>query len=120
MALRHLADLAALGVRLSIDDYGAGQASLAYLKNLPVHELKIDQSFVRSLTESPKDGAIVRSTVALGHALGLTVVAEGVETAADQSWLQAADCDIAQGYFIARPMPAEAFAAWVSSWSGNR
>ena len=120
MAQRHLADLAALGVRLSIDDYGAGQASLAYLKNLPVHELKIDQSFVRSLTESPKDGAIVRSTVALGHALGLTVVAEGVETAADQSWLQAADCDIAQGYFIARPMPAEAFAAWVSSWSGNR
>lgn len=113
LALTHLAGLAALGLKLSIDDYGAGQASLAYLKLLPVHELKIDQSFIDSLSSSPKDAAIVRSTVALGHALGLTVVAEGVESQADLDWLRAAGCDIAQGYFISRPVAAAAFAEWL-------
>jgi len=113
LALAHLAELAALGLKLSIDDYGAGQASLSYLKSLPVHELKIDQSFIGSLATSPKDAAIVRSTIALGHALGLTVVAEGIEGEADLDWLAAAGCDIGQGYFISRPMAAPAFADWI-------
>ena len=114
LAQAHLTELACFGVKLSIDDYGAGQASLAYLKSLPVHELKIDQSFVRSLASAPKDAAIVQSTIALGHALGLAVVAEGIETAADLAWLRNAGCDIGQGYFIARPMAVSAFADWES------
>ncbi len=113
LAQAHLAELADFGVKLSIDDYGAGQASLAYLKSLPVHELKIDQSFIRSLGTTPKDAAIVRSTIALGHALGMAVVAEGIETEADLAWLREAGCDIGQGYFIARPMAADAFAQWL-------
>jgi len=115
LALSHLAELAAIGLKLSIDDYGAGQASLSYVKSLPVHELKIDQSFIGSLATSPKDAAIVRSTITLGHALGLTVVAEGIESEADLDWLMAAGCDIGQGYFIARPMTAAAFADWISA-----
>ena len=113
LAQVHLAELADLGIKLSIDDYGAGQASLAYVKSLPVHELKIDQSFINSLALSPKDAAIVRSTVALGHALGLSVVAEGIESQTDLDWLREVSCDIGQGYFIARPMPAADFAAWL-------
>jgi diguanylate cyclase (GGDEF)-like protein len=114
LAQQHLAVLAQLGVKLSIDDYGVGQASLAYVRNLPVHELKIDQTFTRSLGNSAKDAAIVRSTIAMGHALGLTVVAEGVETAADLDWLRAHGCDIAQGYWIARPMSAAELSGWLS------
>ncbi|CAB1368671.1 putative bifunctional diguanylate cyclase/phosphodiesterase [Denitratisoma oestradiolicum] len=119
LALSHLAELAAIGLKLSIDDYGAGQASLSYVKSLPVHELKIDQSFVGSLATSPKDAAIVRSTIALGHALGLTVVAEGIESEADLRWLEAAGCDIGQGYFISRPLTADAFADWLSTRQGG-
>lgn len=117
LAQAHLAELARFGIKLSIDDYGAGQASLAYLKSLPVHELKIDQSFVRSLGGSSKDAAIVQSTIALGHALDLAVVAEGIETETDLAWLRTAGCDIGQGYFIARPMAAAAFADWVAAAS---
>lgn len=120
LAQAHLEELAAFGVKLSIDDYGAGQASLAYVKSLPVHELKIDQSFIRSLADSPKDVAIVRSTIALGHALDFAVVAEGIETEADLAWLRESGCDIGQGYFIARPMAAAAFVDWVAGsgpWS---
>jgi diguanylate cyclase (GGDEF)-like protein len=120
LALSHLGQLAAIGLKLSIDDYGAGQASLAYLKSLPVHELKIDQSFIGSLTASPKDAAIVRSTITLGHALGLTVVAEGIEGETDLAWLEAADCDIGQGYFIARPMAAAAFGDWLAAHAASR
>ena len=114
LAQSHLEELAAFGVKLSIDDYGAGQASLTYVKSLPVHEIKIDQSFIRSLDNSPKDVAIVRSTIALGHALGFAVVAEGIETEADLAWLRESGCDIGQGYFIARPMAVAAFVDWVS------
>ena len=113
LAQQHLVELANLGVKLSIDDYGVGQASLAYVRNLPVHELKIDQTFTRSLGNSTKDAAIVRSTIAMGHALGLTVVAEGVETAADLDWLAAQGCDLAQGYWIARPIPAADLPDWL-------
>lgn len=115
LAQSHLQQLADFGVKLSIDDYGAGQASLAYVKSLPVHELKIDQSFIRMLAESPKDVAIVHSTIALGHALGLLVVAEGIETEADLAWLRENGCDVGQGYFIARPMAAAALGEWIAS-----
>jgi diguanylate cyclase (GGDEF)-like protein len=115
LAQAHLQQLADFGVKLSIDDYGAGQASLAYVKSLPVHEIKIDQSFIRSLADSPKDVAIVRSTIALGHALDFAVVAEGIETEADLAWLRENGCDIGQGYFIARPMAAAAFGDWVAA-----
>jgi diguanylate cyclase (GGDEF)-like protein len=115
LALSHLNDLAALGVKLSIDDYGVGQASLAYLKSLPVNELKLDRSFVTAITESPRNAAIVQSTIMLSHALGLSVVAEGVETEAELAWLRANGCDVAQGYRIARPMPAAELAGWVAS-----
>ncbi len=116
LALAHLRELAELGFKLSIDDYGVGQAALAYLKTLPVHELKIDQTFVCSIADSPRNAAIVRSTIVLCHALGLSVVAEGVETPDDLAWLARNECDTAQGYGIARPMPAEDLAAWVASY----
>jgi diguanylate cyclase (GGDEF)-like protein len=116
LALAHLADLAALGIKLSIDDYGVGQASLAYLKILPVNELKLDRSFVTSIDTSPRNSAIVESTIMLSHALGLTVVAEGVETEAELRWLIAHGCDVVQGYGIARPMPAALLPAWIASF----
>lgn len=116
LALEHLSELAGLGLKLSIDDYGAGQASLAYLKTLPVHELKIDQMFIRHVTESPRDAAIVQSTILLSHALGLSVVAEGAETPADLAWLRNNGCDLGQGYGIARPMPSNDLPAWISAY----
>lgn len=116
LALANLSELAGLGLKLSIDDYGAGQASLSYLKTLPVHELKIDQAFVTSVGDSAKDAAIVKSTILLGQALGLSVVAEGAETPADLAWLCTNGCDVAQGYGIARPMPARELPAWVAAY----
>ncbi|MBS4097508.1 MAG: EAL domain-containing protein [Sulfuricella sp.] len=116
LALANLSELAGLGLKLSIDDFGTGQASLSYLKRLPVHELKIDQSFVTSVCDSPKDAAIVDSTILLGHALGLSIVAEGAETPADLTWLRDHRCDIAQGYGIARPMPGEQLPAWIAAY----
>ncbi|GAB3400046.1 EAL domain-containing protein [Massilia agilis] len=119
LAMAHLADFAALGIKLSIDDYGVGQASLAYLKLLPVNELKLDRSFVTAIDQSPKNSAIVQSTIMLGHALGLSVVAEGIETDAEMRWLLEHDCDVGQGYRIARPMPAEKLPDWIASFSAN-
>jgi diguanylate cyclase (GGDEF)-like protein len=95
------------GVRVSIDDFGAGQTSLAYLASLPVAELKIDKGFVMAMSADTKNAAIVRSIIELGHSLGLTVTAEGVETQAILVDLTAADCDLVQGYFLARPLTAE-------------
>ncbi|SNS83783.1 diguanylate cyclase/phosphodiesterase [Noviherbaspirillum humi] len=109
-----LAALSALGVALSIDDYGVGQASLAYLKTLPVDELKIDRSFIAGVAASGRDAAIVDSTIMLCHALSLKVVAEGVEDSADLRWLMEHGCDVAQGYGIARPMPAQDLPAWLA------
>lgn len=116
LALQHLEDLAALGVKLSIDDYGVGQASLSYLKTLPVHELKIDQIFITGVANSSRNAAIVSSTITLCHALRLSVVAEGVETADDIAWLRNSGCDIAQGYFISRPMPAAELPGWIAAY----
>jgi len=96
----------ALGCRIAIDDFGTGYSSLAYLKGLPVDELKIDKSFVKHLVTDPIDAAICQAVLSLAHEVGLRVTAEGVETAAQLDWLRVHGCDIAQGYFIARPMSA--------------
>jgi EAL domain-containing protein (putative c-di-GMP-specific phosphodiesterase class I) len=116
MALAHLDQLAALGIKLSIDDYGVGQASLAYLKTLPVDELKLDRSFITDVDASPRNAAIVASTIMLSHALGLSVVAEGVESESEQHWLAEHGCDLVQGYGIARPMAAHELPGWVSAF----
>ena len=107
------------GVGISIDDFGTGYSSLALLRRLPVSELKIDRSFVKGMAgEMGSDTAIVRSTNDLGHNLGLTVVAEGVEDEWTLDLLSAFGCDLAQGYFIARPMPASEIPDWIakSDW----
>jgi diguanylate cyclase len=103
-----LEQLAAMGIRISIDDFGTGYSSLAYLRRLPVSELKIDRSFVRHLAVDESDAAIVRSTIELSHSLDLTVVAEGVEDARSLERLRTFGCDHAQGYHLARPAPADA------------
>lgn len=109
--------LAEQGFKLSIDDFGTGYSSLAYLKRLPVNELKIDKSFVLGMEQDESDAKIVRSTVDLAHNLGLSVVAEGVENAAILALLGALRCDEAQGYFISKPMPVAAFNGWREQWS---
>ena len=100
-----LHQLAGFGVRIGIDDFGTGQSSLAHLRSLPVHTLKIDGSFVESLGDDPEGGAIVSAVVQLGHALGLSVTAEGVETPDQLSWLRALGCDLGQGFYFAHPQP---------------
>ena len=104
-----LQHICALGIKLSIDDYGIGYSSLSRLRKLPVSELKIDQSFIRDMDVDSDDEAIVRSTIDLAHNLGLTVVAEGVETQETFGLLKDLGCDVAQGYLISKPVPAEAF-----------
>ena len=112
-----LNQLSALGFKLSIDDFGTGYSSLAYLKRLPVDELKIDKSFVMGMENDPDDAKIVRSTIDLAHNLGLSVVAEGVETGAAWDLLRELTCDEAQGYYMGKPMPATEFAAWRDRWA---
>lgn len=108
-ALEVIQSIHGFGFKLSIDDFGTGYSSLSYLKSLPVHELKIDQSFVRHLLRSPADQTIVSSTIDLAHNFGLSVVAEGIEDQASSEWLQNGGCDIGQGYFYAKPMPSDQF-----------
>ena len=108
-----LSDLKQLGVSLSLDDFGTGYSSLEHLKRLPVNELKIDKSFVMTMDRDPADRAIVASTAALGRALGLRVVAEGVESAASASVLAAIGCDLAQGFHYSPPVPADQLPALV-------
>jgi len=110
-----LADLRRFGVRTSIDDYGTGYSSLAYLRHLPADELKLDRSLTADVDRDPRAAAIVQSSVALAHALGLTLVAEGVETLATSSTLARLGCDVAQGYAIAHPMPVDDFLSWLAA-----
>src|SRR5215210_6021647 len=112
-----LAGLRALGVRLSLDDFGTGQASLAYLKRLPLHEVKIDRSFVTSMADDDGDAVIVRSTIDLARNLGLEVVAEGVETEQVLHALMGLRCGSAQGFYVSRPLPPDELGAWMSSRS---
>jgi EAL domain-containing protein (putative c-di-GMP-specific phosphodiesterase class I) len=103
-----------MGVKVAIDDFGSGYSSLGYLKSLPVNDLKIDKSFVINMMEDSGDLVIVQSTIELAHNLGLTVIAEGVES--DETWrrLRALGCDVAQGWLIGRPLPAADFANWLN------
>ena len=104
-AAKAMQRLAEMGVRLSLDDFGTGYSSLVYLKRLPIHEIKVDRSFVKSLPSDPDAAAIVRSAIGLGHNLGLRVVGEGVEEADAEAMLVEAGCDAAQGFLIGRPVP---------------
>lgn len=113
-ARRILDQLHEMGVNLSIDDFGTGYSSLAYLQELPVNEIKIDRSFVTNVVDSPADQVIVKSTIDLAKNLGLTSTAEGIESAPALSWLRSAGCDQAQGFHIARPMPAHELGEWIS------
>ena len=105
LAMRSLNRYRAAGVSVAIDDYGSGFSSLAYLKDLPATELKIDKAFVIDIADSTRNSLLIRSTIDLGHSLGMQVTAEGVETATALSLLALMGCDAAQGYFIGRPMP---------------
>jgi diguanylate cyclase len=109
-----LTALRQLGVRLSVDDYGSGQSTLSYLKHLPVHEVKIDRSFVTNVAESRSDAIMVRSTIDMAHDLGLEVVAEGVEDDAALAVLREFGCDYAQGYLVGKPIAANVLVDWVS------
>ena len=113
-AQRVLDRLSAIGLRLSIDDYGTGYSSLSYIMKLPVNELKIDRAFVSNMSEDADMMTIVRSTIELGHNLGLKVVAEGIEDSKGYALLRGLGCDVAQGYYISPPMPAEALPAWLN------
>ncbi|HET7734371.1 MAG TPA: EAL domain-containing protein, partial [Nocardioidaceae bacterium] len=108
-ALFGLQRLAARGVGVAVDDFGAGYASLLYLRRYPISVLKLDRSLVSGLTVSATDAALVRWTVEMAHSLGVTCVAEGVEDAATKAALVDLGCDAAQGYFLHRPVPADEF-----------
>jgi EAL domain-containing protein (putative c-di-GMP-specific phosphodiesterase class I) len=110
--LSTLEQLKQQGVNLAIDDFGMGYSSLSYLKHLPLASLKIDKSFVRDMTTDSDDRTIAATVVALGHSLGLKVVAEGVESEQQRDILIAQGCDFAQGYLFSRPLSSEAFTAW--------
>ena len=121
-ALAILAMLQSMGVRLSVDDFGTGYSSLTHLRELPIDEIKIDKSFVMGMATSDADLAIVRTVIDLAHNLGKQVCAEGVEDEAAWQTLRALGCDLAQGFWIAKPMPAHELMQWLvrTSWGLQR
>ena len=110
-----LSTLSDNGVAIAIDDFGTGYSSLSYLKRLPIHTLKIDQSFIMDVAFDRQDIAIVQSIIELGHNLGYKVVAEGVENGMAWDMLNNLGCDSAQGYHISKPLPVERFSGWLST-----
>ncbi len=114
-AIQTLRRLDDLGVKISVDDYGTGYSSLANVKRLPIHELKIDQSFVTRMLHNESDQVIVRSTINLAHDLGLNVTAEGVEDQHTLGRLRNLRCDHAQGFHISRPLPPDEMLLWLEA-----
>jgi diguanylate cyclase (GGDEF)-like protein len=108
-----------IGVRISMDDFGTGHSSLAQLRNIPLHELKIDKSFIMSLCEDGHNDAIVRTTIELAHSMGLIVVAEGVEDEATLRRISGHGCEQAQGYYLSRPLPAAEFLEWLANYKAE-
>jgi diguanylate cyclase (GGDEF)-like protein len=119
-AIETLERLRALGIRISIDDFGTGYSSLSYLKRMPVDELKIDKSFVMGMANHKDDETIVRSTIDLGHNMGLKVVAEGVESEEMLEQLKDMRCDLVQGYHLSRPLPPAKLELWLHGWESNQ
>ncbi|MCP4389668.1 MAG: bifunctional diguanylate cyclase/phosphodiesterase [Gammaproteobacteria bacterium] len=118
-SVQTLEELKSLGVNISIDDFGTGYSSMAYFKNIPANELKIDQSFVRYMLENQMDQHIVKTVIKMAHGFDLKVVAEGIEDEATFDELQRLGCDIAQGYLLARPMPQETFIQWLEEYQSG-
>ncbi|MES2877222.1 MAG: EAL domain-containing protein [Pseudomonadota bacterium] len=116
-SFKSLADLKALGVSLSIDDFGTGYSSLAYLQQLEVHKLKVDMAFVRDMTTNSSNASIVKAVIAMGHSLGLEIIAEGVETPGQARYLRALQCDVMQGYLISKPLAADDMTRFLTSFS---
>ena len=112
LACQVLDSLKEIGIKVGLDDFGTGQTSLALLKKLPLSELKIDKSFVQNLKADSGDGIIVKSTIDLGHNMGLVVTAEGVENNYTWNLLNSYGCDLVQGYLVSRPMSAEDLEEW--------
>ncbi len=118
-ALATVESLSEIGVRFAVDDFGTGHSSLKNLRALPVHELKVDRSFVTPMLNEESDGVIVRSTIELGHALGLKVVAEGVEDEVTLARLEEIGCDRAQGHYFSKPIPPIEFMHWISRYENR-
>ena len=115
-SFKSLADLKTLGVRLSIDDFGTGYSSLAYLQQIDVDKLKIDISFVRDMTRNSGNAAIVKAVIALGHSLGLEIIAEGVEDSGQARYLRSLQCDVMQGYLVTPPLPADEMTRYLAAY----
>ena len=118
-AMEALTRLWAYGFCVSVDDFGTGYSSLAYLKDLPACELKIDQSFVTGLAIEPGNQALVKAVVALAHEFDMKVVAEGVESVEEMQLLGKFGCDIAQGYYISKPLDGDALIQWYRTWKAQ-
>ncbi len=116
-AARILGKLQSLGVGISIDDFGTGYSSLAYLRRFPIDQFKIDRSFIHDLGQHSESEAIVMAIIRLARSLGLGTVAEGVETERQRDYLSQAGCDLVQGFFYSKPLPAEDFARWIADYS---
>jgi EAL domain-containing protein (putative c-di-GMP-specific phosphodiesterase class I) len=110
-----LDELSGMGLKLSVDDFGTGHSSLAYLKRLPVHTLKVDKSFVTDMDVDEDNASIVLATIDLAHSLGLSVTAEGVETRAVYELLWEMGCDCYQGYYVSEPLELKAISTWLDN-----
>jgi EAL domain-containing protein (putative c-di-GMP-specific phosphodiesterase class I) len=118
--MEKLEALTKLGITLSLDDFGTGYSSLEYLGRLPIHELKIDQSFVRRMANTRNDSAVVNTIIAMGHGLGMELVAEGVESREQLDYLRGKDCGIIQGFLFSKPLPPEDFPDFCRGWSREK
>jgi EAL domain-containing protein (putative c-di-GMP-specific phosphodiesterase class I) len=112
-----LNELVGHGFAIAIDDFGTGYSSLSYLKRFPIKTLKIDRSFIRDITEDPSDAQLVETIILMAHNLGITVVAEGVETADQLAWLKRCGCEQIQGFYYSKPLNSEDFLAYLSDFS---